>query len=339
MNKKILIVDDSSSNIDFIYHILKDRYNIYVATDGISSFKILEKTEPDLILLDWILPDMRGDSFLKTIKRNPSADSIPVIVISGIQDKETIQNIKKSSIFAFLPKPFKKSDLEKEVQAALTTKENPMYSFHNLLQDGYDLLYSAILSLKSCNRAEKHNRIPLLALILSIKLKLSQQDCLQLYLSFPLRDIGILFIPSQLFSKKEALSFEEWEWVKGHCIKGSKFLSTRQSSLSKTAADLALGHHEHWNGNGYPQRLAKEDIPINCRITAILDTLESLTSFRPYRKPLLLEEALRIISSQAGEQFDPYLIMKLQNISQEVNEVFQTTRLESIEHRYLNKLR
>jgi putative two-component system response regulator len=134
----------------------------------------------------------------------------------------------------------------------------------------------------------------------------------------PLHDIGKLGIPDAILLKPGALTKEEWEIMKLHTIIGAQILSGSKIRYLKAAEKIALYHHEKWDGTGYPEGLKGEKIPLFARITAIADVFDALTTDRPYRKALSVEDALQIIKNERGSHFDPQIVDIFFKIKEEI---------------------
>ncbi|MDO9311601.1 MAG: HD domain-containing phosphohydrolase, partial [Nitrosomonas sp.] len=146
------------------------------------------------------------------------------------------------------------------------------------------------------------------ARILSEALELPADICYLIEKAAPLHDIGKIGIPDHILLKAGKLTDAEWEKMRKHAQMGADLLTNHESLMVQLAASIALSHHEHWDGNGYPKQLKAASIPIEGRITAISDVFDALTTPRPYKEAWSIEKAVEYIKSKAGVQFDPQLV-------------------------------
>lgn len=166
-----------------------------------------------------------------------------------------------------------------------------------------DVILQAEHSVGMSNHSE---RVSLTALHCGVALGLQPAELSQLYWGGALHDIGKLAMDQAVLAKTAALTAYEWQLVRQHPIWGHEVLT--QVLQSEPVAEIALTHHEHWDGGGYPNGLRGEGIPLNGRIVAVADTFDAITSSRPYKKAASVDTAVRIIAGEAGHMFDPALV-------------------------------
>jgi len=152
------------------------------------------------------------------------------------------------------------------------------------------------------------DRISRYSAFLAEKAQLPARDIKNILFAAPMHDIGKIGIPDSILLKPGKLTPEEFDMMKTHTTIGAKILSNSRAEILNVAERIALNHHEKWNGRGYPQQLAGEEIPIEGRIVGLVDTFDALTSKRPYKDPYPVDLALKIIESERGVSFDPELV-------------------------------
>lgn len=342
---KLLIVDDSTSNVDMLFRLFGDQYQVFVATDGKSTLSLLDQIHIDVILLDLILPDTHGNELLKEIRRKPEYEKIPVIVISGVQDEKEIQQVRLMDIQGFHPKPIDREKLKKAVEnlnlAKTSDMENTEENKFSLdpveLLQGYLHLADMVSHIKSPSPSRHHLSISWTSLILAKSINLDKNQCYYVFLASPLRDIGLLHIPKSILQKKGTLNYEEWVIIQKHTKDGLDFLQL-DNPIFSSASQIARQHHEHWDGNGYPGKLRGEEISIESRIVALSDTLDSLLSQRHYRNACTFDQAMEALKQGEGTRYDPYLIKHLFECRSELEKHYRKLFTPAAERKMLADL-
>lgn len=345
-DKKLLIVDDSTSNVDMLFRLFGDDYQVFVATDGHSALSLLEQINVNIILLDLILPDIHGKNLLKKIRAFKQYQDVPVMIISGVQEEEEIQKICKMNIQGFFSKPINRQELKRAVenlqietasdaQDSLKSKY-PGMDLAELIQ-AYLHLADMVSHLKCPDPSIHPLSISWISYILAKKIKLDICNCNYLFLSSPLRDIGLLQIPKEILQKKGSLNYDEWQMIQNHTLQGLDLLKL-DNPIFSTAAKITRHHHEHWDGNGYPDKLKGEEIDIESRIVALSDTLHSLLSNRSYRSAYSFDQALETLRQGEGTRYDPYLVKHLYECKPELKTRYQQVTVPEEERIILRKL-
>jgi putative two-component system response regulator len=197
---------------------------------------------------------------------------------------------------------------------------------HKELQEAYlDTIYRLALAAEYKDE-ETGNHIVRMSRYCSLiaeKMDLSSRDIENIRYASPMHDIGKIGIPDSILLKPGKLTPEEFEIIKTHTIIGAKILANSRAEIIQVAQQIALSHHEKWNGNGFPQGLAASDIPITARIVGIVDVFDALISRRPYKEPYPVDVALEIIEEGRAERFDPELVDVLVD---NIDEILQIER-------------
>ena len=152
------------------------------------------------------------------------------------------------------------------------------------------------------------SRMSYLSVFIAEKIGLSEKDIQHILFAAQMHDVGKIGIPDSILSKNGKLTTKEFEIIKTHCIIGARILSNSTSEILQLAESIALTHHEKWNGEGYPNRLSGEEIPIAGRIVALADVFDALVSKRPYKEPFSIEKSCNIIRKERGKHFNPELV-------------------------------
>ncbi|MGD8170769.1 HD-GYP domain-containing protein [Vibrio sp. TRT 21S02] len=334
----VLIVDDSSDNLAFMSQGLANRYQIKAAKSGQMALDILSKFNIDLILLDIVMPELTGYDVIRVITHNPDTQHIPVIFLTGKDTPEDEKLGFELGAADYIHKPVSIPLLRSRVKTHLQNKRSK-----DILRDqnGYlekevvkrsteldrmqDAVVFALASLAETRDPETGNHIlrtqhyvKLLAEHLATKQKykntLTPKVIDSYFKAAPLHDIGKVGIADNILLKPGKLTDEEFEIMKTHAVLGlqalekAETLSGAHTDLISVAKEIAYGHHEKWDGSGYPQGLSKESIPLSARMMAIADVYDALRCRRVYKDPMTHEDAREIILKGSGNHFDPELI-------------------------------
>ncbi|MFN3505725.1 MAG: HD domain-containing phosphohydrolase [Caldimicrobium sp.] len=336
---KILVVDDDINIREGLKEVLlSEGYIVELAENGKSALEKISNFCPDIILTDYMMPEMDGIELCKIIKNNPETLDIGVILITGVGDLETRIKGLMAGADDFLNKPFmlpelqarikslskvklyhdflknyqKKLEEEVEKKTAELTQSN--LKLQLVLHEIKDLSLEIIYRLaKAAEYRDEHTgfhiqRIAHYSVVIGVHLGLSNEALDVLRYAAPLHDIGKLGIPDAILLKPGALSPKEWEVMKTHTLIGANILKESKIKYLKAAEKIALYHHERWDGTGYPTGIKGTKIPLFARIVALADVFDALTTDRPYRKALPIEEAFTILKKGQGSHFDPELV-------------------------------
>jgi len=345
---RILLVDDSKTNLDVLVEILKDDYRLAVAKNGERALELARELVPELILLDIMMPGMDGYETLRRLKEQPETSEIPVIFISALADAEDKAKGFSQGAVDYLIKPF---DVVEALARIKTHME--LIQTRRALKKRQNILERMVRTRTNDLRATQREVVFRLGLAADIRdretgahLKRIRRYCLIMgretgmnptaaetfSLAAALHDVGMIGVPDSVLMKNEKLTPAEWEILKKHPILGAKILSGGRSKLARMAERIALCHHENWDGSGYPQGLSGEDIPLEARITAICDVFDALTSRRPYKAAWPPEKALAEIERLSGEAFDPGLVPIFHKVLPRFEKIMLRLPEENAEH-------
>ncbi len=333
----ILAVDDTKLNLDILVGLLGNKYNLSVALSGESALKYVEEQRPDLILLDIMMPEVDGLTVLRKLRRGDRTKDIPVLVLTALSDSDKKALCFNLGAVDYIQKPFDVEELEARVHTHLSLavarrqlQENNQNLEAEVTRRTREVLATQQATIESMaalaeyrdpdtgmhiNRTKGYVKI----LALGLAEQKAYADILTpemielLERSAPLHDIGKVGIPDNILLKPGKLTDEEFEIMKKHAEYGAHVISTVQEKVGvmpflDIAKEIAFGHHEKWNGKGYPRKLSGTDIPLSARIMTVGDVYDALISRRVYKPPFTHSKASSIILEERGESFDPDIV-------------------------------
>jgi putative two-component system response regulator len=326
--QSILIVDDHAENIDVLKNTLESDYKIKAALNGQRALSIArQKPKPDLILLDVMMPEMDGLTVCKKLKQDPITSDIPVIFITAKSDPEDEQTGIESGAVDYISKPISPPVVKARVKTHLA-----LYKQHQELESlvkvrTNELEETRLQIIRNLGRAAefKDNETGLHVIRMSHYTRLiakhlgANREWVELlYNAAPMHDIGKIGIPDNILLKPGKLEPHEWEIMKKHPQIGADIIGQHQSPLLRLAREVALCHHEKWDGSGYPAGMRGAAIPLSARVLCIADVFDALTTERPYKKAWDTDEAFAFINEQAGKHFDPEIVNIFLSIKDEI---------------------
>lgn len=326
---RILIVDDDENVRTAIAAALKvAEYQPILASSSKDALRQIEKGEPyDLVLSDITTRGIDGLGLLDRVKQ--LQPDTPVVMITAIHDIGTAITAMRRGAYDYLLKPFENAQLHKTVRRALDyralVKQNSQFR-HNLeqlvssrtemlgqavadLERSYDVTLEALgdaLDLKDSETEGHSKRVTAFTIALSRALGLGPAQIRIIARGAFLHDIGKMAIPDAILLKPGRLTSEEQSVMREHCARGYNIL--RKIPFLHEAAEIVYSHQEHFDGTGYPRGLRGDQIPLGARVFAVADTLDAITSDRPYRSASSFDSARREIRRCAGSQFDPTVV-------------------------------
>jgi putative two-component system response regulator len=323
---KILIVDDQSSNVLLLESILQEEdYTAYRGiTDSRQVLPAFLEYRPDLILLDLQMPYLDGFEVMNQLRaRVPLGIFLPILVLTADITPETKRKALDEGATDFLTKPFDQTEVVLRIRNLLQTRV-----LHLQLQDQNHLLEQRVrgrtieleetqieilerLALAAEYRdddtGEHTKRVGQMSAQIAQALGLSNAEVELIRRAAPLHDVGKIAIPDSILLKPGKFTPEEFELMKTHTTVGAKMLSGGRFPLLQRAEEIALTHHERWDGTGYAG-LKGESIPIAGRIVAVADVFDALTSARPYKEAWPRAKAIEEVQRQSGRQFDQSVV-------------------------------
>jgi cyclic di-GMP phosphodiesterase len=358
-DRRVLIVDDEDKNLRLIGAIIKNHgYPFETAKNGREAVEKTRTFEPEIVLLDIMMPDMDGFQVCRRIKDDPLTRNIPVVMITALDGRDSRIRGLEAGASDFLTKPIDSSELMVRVKNLLRVKE-----FEDFLQNHNDALETEVarrtsqlkLALQELSKSQDElkkgylDTIHRLTIVTEHKddetskhIKRVGQYCAHIARALgwtperveiiqyaaPMHDIGKIGIPADILLKPANFTPEEYALMKTHTTIGARILSGSRSEFLQMAERVALTHHERWDGSGYPRGLSGEDIPLEGRIMGIVDQYDSLRSRRPYKPAYDYVKAFRIITEGDAltrpDHFDPRLLALFKDTHKTFEEIFDS---------------
>jgi len=325
---RILVVDDEAHVRSMIGATLERQgYDVQMASCGREAFETLELNSFDLVLTDIVMQDGNGIVLLERV--HAQQPQLPVVMVTAIHDISVAIDSMRRGAYDYLLKPFEREHLVSTVQRALEHRQ-AMQESHNYqqnleqvvrartemlrqamedLEHSYDVTLEALgdaLDLKDSETEGHSKRVTAYTIALARAIGITPAEIKVIARGAFLHDIGKMAIPDDILRKPGSLNAEEQEVMRDHCTRGYQML--RKIPFLSEAAEIVYSHQEHYDGGGYPNRVRGGQIPIGARIFAVADTLDAITSDRPYRKARSFDAARGEILRCSGTQFDPAVV-------------------------------
>ncbi len=333
----VLVVDDDVTSLKLATGILEKDYRVAAAISGTMAFKYLENNRPDLILLDLNMPDMDGFEVMEKLHADPEYAKIPVIFLSAAQTPQSEAKCLMAGAVDYVSKPYiplvlksrvqrilelyvyrnqleniveqQSKDILKRTQQISEIQDAVIVGMANLIEErdnntGYHVKNTQAYVRMLCEALRERGLYPE---------TLTEEYQSMMMKAAPLHDVGKIKITDLILQKPGKLSEEEYHIIQSHTRYGADILEdilggVEDADYLSLARDVALYHHERWDGNGYPEGLHGEEIPLGARIMAIADVFDALCEDRVYHRGIRsIDTVLTIIEESGGTQFDPTL--------------------------------
>ncbi len=348
----ILAVDDSPDNLWLLSGLLKDKYRLKLANSGEKAMEIVRQDQlPDLVLLDVMMPGMSGHEVCRLLKESPKTRHIPIIFLTAMTSTDDETAGLEIGAADFITKPINPPILLARVTSQLQAKagadalrdrnsflDNEVQRRTREVAAIQDVTILAMASLAETRDNETGNHIRrtqhyvrTLAKALQdhprFRAYLNDHVIDMLFKSAPLHDIGKIGIPDRILLKPGRFEPHEFEIMKTHAMLGRDAIEHAEDQLGmpvdflKYAKEIAFGHHEKWDGSGYPQGLKGDAIPISARIMAVADVYDALISRRVYKEGMPHEKAVNIMREGRGTHFDPDVLDAFLDVLNEFQDI------------------
>lgn len=319
----VLIVDDDQTNLTLFSYMLKSIPDVtpIEASDPIQALEWCRTNEPDLVLIDYMMPEMDGLQFLQRFRALPGKTLIPVIMATADIDTDVRYKALQLSANDFLTKPVDKTELRARVtnllvlrKAQLQLTDRASWLADEIRKASKEIVAREREAIHRLSRAAEYRdpetgahllRMADYSRLVASNFGLDAAEQMLIQDAAPMHDIGKVGIPDSILLKPGRLDNYEMTIMRTHSQIGADILKGSTSPLLQAAAAIALTHHEKYDGSGYPCRLQGEQIPLHGRIIAVADVFDALTSARPYKQAWELDRAAALIHDGAGSHFDP----------------------------------
>jgi putative two-component system response regulator len=344
---RLLVVDDEARNIQLLETILQaEGYATIAAGGGLRALELATQELPDLILVDAMMPDVDGFETVARLKANPATRPVPVIMVTALDDRGSKLRALEAGAEEFLSKPLDIADVTVRVRNLLRLKEHSdLLRNHGeileqqvrertaQLESAYrDTVFTLVRAAEYKDEETGHHvrRISYYCRLLAFELQLPDDFLDAIYRASPMHDIGKIGIPDDVLLKPGPFTPQQWTIMKTHCELGANILAAGNSPYTQMGAEIALNHHEHWDGSGYPQGRKGEEIPLSARIMQICDVYDALRSRRPYKPPLEHVQTMRVMAEGDGRtlpgHFDPAILACFLRESSRFETIFEQHR-------------
>jgi len=327
----ILVVDDTPENIDVLCGVLRTEFKVKAALNGEKALKIaMSEQKPDMILLDIMMPEMDGYEVCRRLKKNPATSKIPIIFITAKNQAEDEKKGLELGAVDYITKPISPSIVLARVHTQLALYDQNRVLETKVRQRTEELNKTRLEIIQRLGRAAEFKdnetgmhviRMSHYSRLIAEALEYSDDWAELIFQAAPMHDIGKIGIPDKVLLKPGKLDENEWKMMHQHPAFGAEIIGDHDSELLRMSKEIALAHHEKWDGSGYPQNIKAEDIPLSGRIIAIADVFDALTTERPYKKAWAVEDAIKLINDNSGSHFDPKLVPVFHEVMPEILDI------------------
>ncbi|MDA9509347.1 transcriptional regulator [Bradyrhizobium sp. CCBAU 11386] len=323
MLTQALLVDDSRSVLNFLKRHIEAEGLVEATTflDPVQALACARERVFDLVLVDYEMPHMDGISFIRTLRTLPGCADIPIAMITSRQTDDVKMEALQAGATDFLPKQPQSVEMTVRLRnliqfGAAVRKLNDRAAHlasevaaatRKLGEREEEIILRLALAVeyRDNDTGEHTLRVARYSRIIAEQLGLPARLCRDIYLAAPLHDVGKVAIPDNILLKPGRLTDEEMAVIRTHAMIGARILADSGCELIQLSAQIAAGHHERWDGAGYPNGLKTDEIPVAARVVAVADVFDALTTRRPYKAPMPLEVARNYLVENQGRQFDP----------------------------------
>ena len=291
----------------------------------------------DIVIVDYLLPEMDGVAFIHKFRER--FVDVPVVMMSAVSDDESLKLVAlKAGATEFLSKPLSAVNFRARIRnlstlryaqrqlqdRALSLEEEISAATRKIVAREMETLgvLSKAAEFKDTDTGNHVRRVAEYSKLIGEHILSDERELDLLFHAAPLHDVGKVGIPDTILLKPARLSPQEWEIMKTHTLIGEKILSGCENRVLAVGGVIAKTHHERFDGDGYPEGIGGEEIPLLGRIVAIADVFDALTTIRPYKNAWSLEKAMALIEQEKGKQFDPMLADIFLGRSAEVRQIF-----------------
>lgn len=338
---RIAVIEDQPVTLNVITSVLArvEDYRIEGFDDPRRGLERCFETDFDLVLVDYRMPWIDGIACMTRLRERPEYLHVPIVMLTAENDREVRLRAVRAGATDFLNKPFDPEELRVRVRNLLSLREAQLSladrarhlarevedATRKLLETEEELIWrlARAIETRDGNTGAHISRVASVSAIIARHLGMGAQFCRTLYLAAPLHDTGKIGIPDAILNKPSGLTGEEAALIRTHTDIGARILEDGNSELICMAHEIALSHHEKWDGSGYGQGLKGDAIPISARLVAIADVLDALCIERPYKDAWAFEDACAEIHRLSGSHFDPDCIVAFEAAKAEIAVIYR----------------
>ncbi|MDR3737188.1 MAG: response regulator [Acidobacteriaceae bacterium] len=319
----LLVIDDVPVNCLLMENIAREIGNleIFSASNGLEALNWCETHQADIVIVDWMMPQMDGLAFLRAYRQRPDSVDVPIVMITASEELEIRLQALDMGANDFLVRPLQPAEIRARLRNMLVLRRAYL-----ALTNQAACLAAEVAAATAQIRARERElvarlagaveyrdpetgahvaRMALYSQAIAQQLGLNAAHVDLILEAAPMHDVGKVGIPDHILLKPGRLTPEEMQIMRQHAELGGEILTGSESALVQMAESIAIGHHERWDGAGYPDGLRGSTIPIEARIVAVADVFDALTSIRPYKSAWSLDAARDYLRDQSGSHFDP----------------------------------
>jgi len=329
--RTILVVDDDPINRRVLCKYLQGMgHHVLSAESGPDALGLMSENV-DLVLSDVVMPEMDGFALTRLLRANPLWEHIPVVMVTTLGDRQARLEAVQAGAVDYIGKPLDETELRIRVSAILLTKEKSdevrwfQAELAAMVEERTLALRTALSQLQEASLEVVHRlsaaaesrdpetgahlvRMSNYCVLIAARLGLCEQDIDVLRHASPMHDVGKIAVPDAVLMKPGPLTGDEWRIMREHPAYGARILANSGNRLLQAGEEIALTHHERFDGSGYPHGLKGAAIPLFGRICAVADVFDALTSKRPYKPPYAAEHSLSVMADGRGSHFDPEIL-------------------------------
>ncbi len=348
---RILVADDDKLYLKIFSDLISELgHESITVNNGLAAIEKAATYQPDIIIIDVVMPGMSGFEVTRRLKADPVTMHLPVLIVTSLSDRESKVRGLEYGADELLSKPIDEAEFRLRLKNLLKIKGYEDYlvehgrklegevmdkSFQlerafDKIRHGYiETVYRLTLAAEYRDKETGGHirRISLYSQLMARYMGLSEQKVEAIFFASPMHDVGKIGIPDSILLKEGRHSDAEFEVMKTHTVIGANILKDSDSEILKTAQEIALSHHETWDGKGYPGALKGEEIPFSGRIVNIVDIYDAIRSKRPYKEAFPHSTACGMIEGKA-ERFDPAVFRAFQDCAEEFRRLFDENQEE-----------
>jgi putative two-component system response regulator len=304
-------------------------------------------TQFDFVLTDYEMRAMNGIEFIRLLRELPSYRDVPIIMLTSIDDQDVCIEALQAGATDFIRKPFRSVELARRIENLLALRNAQLHlqdrarmlggavelAKHALVNREEEIIWRLARAIEARDGAtgEHVTRVAKISFLIAQSMGLPETRCRTIYMAAPLHDVGKIGIPDSILTKPGRLTAEEITVMRRHVDIGVKILENGTSDLLRVAEIIAGGHHERWDGTGYPKGLSKLEIPLEARIAAVADVFDAMCTNRSYKLAWPIEDAKREIILGSDKLYDPQCVTAFENCWPQIATLYSEMQSESPE--------